>query len=117
MAVSKTKVTLTLDTELVKRVDEIASAKRQSRSAWIEASMRESIDQDEAAVKFFSDPMLSGAFLKAFSEPGMLKQFAQTIGSDLEPDQLKLFGERVSGLVPEPQPVKDTKAGKKKRKR
>lgn len=110
---SKERVTIAIDGDLVKRIDMIASAKRQSRSAWFEQAARDAMDQEEAAVKFFSDPLLSGAFLKAFSQPGMLKNFAEVIGSDLEPDQLKLFEQRISGLVREPGLLKNKKLVKK----
>lgn len=93
---ARTRVTITVDGPMLRRIDRIAAAKKQTRCAWFRDVVADAIDQDEAAVKVFTDPLLRETLLKAFGQPGMLKAFAEAVGTELQTDQLKLFEERIS---------------------
>lgn len=99
MAATKTKVSIAMDRELHSWIARIAKAKRQSVSGLIEGLVREGIEQEELAVKVFSDPVLSQTLVKAFGNMDTLKTLASLLGDELSDDQLRLFTERVTGIT------------------
>lgn len=110
----KERVTIAIDGQMLKRIDRLAAAKKQSRSAWFSETIADGLDQEEAAVKVFTDPLLRETLVKAFSAPGMLQQFAAAVGDELSQDQLKLFESRIAGVVAESKAAPVMKVKKKK---
>lgn len=96
----KQVLSIAMDPELVKRVDELADAVNQSRSAFIERCVRDAVEQEGDAIKAFQHPVLGPALIQAFSNREVLKGMAEVMGQDLTDQQLLLFRQMVSGLTP-----------------
>ena len=89
----KVRISIAIDSDHLKRIDRITATTKQSRSAWISAAIADSIGQDEALVKFMTDPLLAGTFTKALSQPGIFDHLAKAIGAELTDEQLRLFSD------------------------
>lgn len=110
----KITVTIAIDPEDVRRIDRITSVSKQSRSAWFREAIRDAIGQEEAAVKFFTDPLLRDTFTRLMSQPGVFSHIARAMGEELPDDQLQLFRDRLGGVL-EPGKVPASVPAKKKR--
>lgn len=99
MARVKQPVTIGLDGSLVKRIDRLAKAVGQSRSAWIEGQIRDAIDNEELGIQVLTDPVTSTVFASLFKDRDTLRGFARLLGEQLTDDQLRLFTDRVEKLV------------------
>lgn len=98
---TKQKITMSVDIALVARIDKLAAAVGQSRSAWIEALLREAIEDEETSVKALTDPVVGPALLNMFKDRDVLRGLARVMSEELRPDQLQLFADRVSKLAGE----------------
>lgn len=87
---TKTIVTMSLDTELVRRLDDLADAQGRSRSWVIENWMREKLEDEEVTVKLLTNPVVMKAVLETFKNPEVLRTLAKmAMGSAGEQDVLK----------------------------
>lgn len=82
---------VSLAPELVKTLDVVAKERRLTRSQLIERLCAEALDRERVVAAAFQDQMVTGAFLRAFSEPGMLRRLASAMSEDLSDEQLNLF--------------------------
>ena len=98
MAAKKLKLSITLDAEVTKRVDRLAKATRSNRSAVLEALVIDALNQNEAAIKASADPVVMGAFMRAMTEPGVIRGVAEVLRHDLSDEQLKLFTEAAQAV-------------------
>lgn len=87
----KHRLTVSIDGDVIARVDRLAKAERRSRSATMEALLKDGLDQTEATVHAFANPVLRDAFIKAFAQPEVVRQFAAVMGQEVSEDQLRLF--------------------------
>lgn len=110
----KLKISIAIDADDVRRIDHLASAQKVSRSAWFQNAIQDAIGQDEAAVKFFTDPLLRDTFVRVFSQPGVFAQMAKAMGEEVSPDQMHLFRDRLAGVV-EPKKVSEVKKPRRPR--
>lgn len=99
MARQKIKLSVSITHELVKRLDRIAKAAGQSRSAMIERLIRDGVDDAETAVQAFTDPLLLQAFAGAFGNRDVLKAMASAVHEEMTDSQLDLFVDRLKGLA------------------
>ena len=88
---AKRVFSISLDADLITRLDDLADARGTSRSALIETYIRDSIGEDETVVNVLTDPVLVAAFAKAFASRDVMARMAQAIGQESSPDQLQLF--------------------------
>jgi len=96
---TKQIVSLSLDSDLFKRVENLADAKGMSRSALIEEFIKNGIGNEEIAVAMFKNPVLLEALMKAFAQPSVIKEFARSMHEQAaSPQQLELFHQGL-GLV------------------
>ena len=91
MAAKRLKLSVTLDAEICKRVDRLAKLCRSNRSRVLEDLVIDSLEQNEAAMKAATDPVVMGAFMQALTQPGVVRGLADAIRSDLTDEQMKLF--------------------------
>ena len=89
---TKQIVSLSLNSELMKRVENLADSKGMSRSALIEDLIENGIDQEEIAVAAFTNPVVRDALMKSFARPEVIKALIKGIG-DEDPKQLELFNQ------------------------
>lgn len=99
MPKSKTKLSITIDPQILRRVERIAKAAGQSRSAMIERLIRDGVDDAETAVQAFTDPLLLQAFAGAFGNRDVLKAMASAVHEEMTDSQLDLFVDRLKGLA------------------
>jgi metal-responsive CopG/Arc/MetJ family transcriptional regulator len=91
MARNKTIISFSLDTELVKRIDDLADAKGMSRSRLVEAMLRDGIGDEHLMVKAAQSPVLMQALMKAFGSPEVLKQMAKVMGTKMSDTEVLEF--------------------------
>ena len=106
----KLKVTIAIDGKLVHRVDRLAKARGISRSAMLCELVADVIGEEELFVKAANQPLLMQSLMRAFAQPGVLRQMAQVMGQDMSDEQLELFqratSQLASSMAPEVQPAK-----------
>lgn len=90
---------MTIDQALLRRLDQVAKHKRVTRSAEIERAVRDHLDGTEMMVKAFANTELREAFIRAFSAPEVVRQFASVMQEDVSDEQLRLFSEAMERLA------------------
>ena len=93
MAAKKVKISITVDADVLKRVDRLAKSLKENRSSVMGDLLADALEQNEAALKAASDPVLMGAFMRAMAEPGVMRGMAEAVRQDLTDDQLRMFTE------------------------
>ena len=83
MAATKVRLTVTINTELVRRVDAAAAKLHQSRSAFMESLIRSSLVEADGVASVMSNPKLLNAFYAAFAVPGVLESFTTAFQNKL----------------------------------
>jgi len=96
----KMVLSITIDPDLVRRVDELADSLGQSRSAFISRLVKEGVDSEGDAIRAFQHPVIGPALLKAFSDREVIKGIADVMGENLTDQQLLLFRQVMNGLTP-----------------
>ena len=91
-------ISLRLPADLLTRVDQIAGAKGESRTASIERLIRDGIDDEENFVRMATDPVVGPAIFGAFAKPEVVRALMQALRQDLTDEQLDLFQRGVSTL-------------------
>ena len=88
---TKTIVGLSIDTNVVERIDELAAAQGYSRSRMIEELVLGGLEGQETVIKAFANPTIMKAFAQAFSDRHVLRAMAEAVTEKVQPDQLELF--------------------------
>ena len=97
---TKSLLTVSINTDLVRRLDDLADARNVSRSSLVERFISDSIEDDETVVRFAADPVLMGAMAKIFGDRSMLKRMAEVISSEgTTPEQLRLFQTAITNIT------------------
>jgi hypothetical protein len=91
-------VSVSLDPDVVKRLDDVAVGNGVTRSRQVEMYVLEGLEEGEFAVKAFSNPAIMRAMGKMFADRSLVKQLAAAISSDTTPEQLKLFEHGLQNL-------------------
>lgn len=111
----KRKISISVDDELMERIVRLAGATRRSISATIEQQIRDGIEQEELAVKVFSDPSLARPLIQAFGNPDVLKGIAAHLGAEMDPVQMKLVFDRIFEATAASAPLAGKKKSQKKK--
>ena len=101
MARKKSKTSIALDPELIKRLDRVARAARQSRSELITDLVESGLGQAEMMIKATADPVLMAAVGKVMADPGVLRNMVAGLRSELSDEQLELFKSRLDSMTTE----------------
>lgn len=88
---AKRKVTISIDPEILGRVDRLAIAQRISRSQLMERACIDLLEASEGLVKALANPLIRDALLGAFKDREVLRQMAASMGQKLSDRQLDLF--------------------------
>lgn len=107
----KTKIAISIDPALLKDIDRIAKAEGRSRSYVIELAMRESVGLQLEVVKAMSNPVVSGAFVKALTDKGVMAEMLKAMGSKASTKEIQMMERGVEGLAASLHPSKGKKAG------
>jgi hypothetical protein len=105
-------VAITIDPDVLERLDRLAAARVLSRGRLIEEFIAGGIEEEELFVKATSQPVLMQALMRAFAQPGVVKQLSAVMGQDLSEQQLNLFHQAVGQLSA----VQEFKESKRKKK-
>lgn len=81
-------VSVRMDEELMRRLDAVAEATSDTRSAIVERLVRNGLDDAERFLKRFENPVLREAW-GVLTSPGVLKALAAAAGEELTPEQLE----------------------------
>lgn len=92
------RVTVTIPGSMVPKLDRVADAAGESRSALISRILADSLELEEVQVKAFADATVRNAFIRAITAPGVLAAMTAAMGRDLDADQLRLFEEAMKGV-------------------
>ncbi len=93
-------ISITIEPELLKRLDDLADAQGVARSQLIEKLISEGIEGEEMAVRALTNPVVMQAMVGAFRDPTVLRAMAVAVGQELSTEQLQLF-QRAMGAVSE----------------
>jgi hypothetical protein len=96
---AKQRLSIILDEDLVKRLDQTASALGLSRSALIQQLCDDGLQEVEVSAKVLSDPVVSGAMLSALTQPGVIRSMMGVMREELTSEQLDLFGKAISSAA------------------
>lgn len=96
---AKTIITLGIESDLVKQLDEVADAQDVSRSKFIERLLREELQGSHQALKVLTDPQLGPQLLKLFGSPAFVQQLAAALGEQLPENAMPLFERKLRGAV------------------
>jgi hypothetical protein len=96
---AKVPITFAMSPDLLVRIDKLAKATGQSRSAWLEARIRDGLEQEEVGVQALTDPVVGPALLGIFRDGEVLRSMAKMFRDELSDSQLQLFADRVSKLA------------------
>ena len=91
-------VSITIDPDVLERVDRLAAARVLARGRLIEEFIADGIEEEELFVKVSSQPVLMQALMRAFAQPGVVKELSAVMGQDLSEQQLNLFHQAVGQL-------------------
>lgn len=91
-------ISLRLPADLLGRVDALAGAKHETRSAMIEHLLRDAIDSEELLVRAMTDPIVAPAILGAMAQPEVLRAMTATMRQQLTDEQLQLFTKSMHAL-------------------
>lgn len=120
MARVRRKISVSIDGDLVRRVERLAAAMHTSVSRVIETQIRDGLEQEELAVKVLTDSAVGPHLAKLAGNPEFLRGIVKLLGEDLADDQLKLFSDRMASAVvhtEEPAVVHKMRTTKKAKKR
>lgn len=95
----KVKISVSVDENVLRRIDRVAKHKGTTRSAEISAACRDYVEDTEMMVKAFANTELREAFIRAFSAPEVVRQFASVMQEDLSDEQLRLFSDAMQKLA------------------
>ena len=101
MATSERKqaVTIAVRPALLKRIDQLAKAKGESRSEAIEHLLLDALEDEELAVRAISNPVISQALLGAMAQPQVMRSMLHAMRSELSDDQLELFSKAMTAAT------------------
>lgn len=98
MATRRAIISVTIEPELLKRLDDLADAQAVPRSQLIETLIRQGIEDEEIAVRAVTNPVILNAFMGAFRDRAVVKAMASAVGDELSPEQLNLFRQAMTAL-------------------
>jgi hypothetical protein len=108
MAENKIKVTMSLDAELLRRIDAVAELRDEKRSQAVERILKGEINSEEGYLRDMENPVLRGLHSALTSSPAAMRLLAKAVGEHLSAEDF----ERIQEVAP-----KHRKAGAERQKR
>lgn len=94
----KQAIAITMDVELIERIDAVAEAREDSRSAVIERMARNSIGGEEDLVGYLANPVMREIVTRLMGSPKIMNAVAALVGEEVSEDQLKRMAEAAPKL-------------------
>ena len=90
-------ITLYLNKETVKRLDDLAAAKNTSRSRFCEQLILDGLQDSELTVRAMTTPVVRDALFSVLAKPDVLRAIMRGMQDELSDDQLELFSRAMIG--------------------
>jgi len=87
MATNKEKIGISIDADLLARIDAVCEARNEARSAWFERIASKEIKEEESFVTDMENPLIRGFARVLVSHPKLLKAMATATMAGLTPEQ------------------------------
>jgi hypothetical protein len=88
MHMQKERITATLDSELVIRLDRLAELRDHSRSKMMEYLLGSAIEEEEANMKKLASPVIGPIVQSILDHPKLMNSLAALIGDQLSPEEI-----------------------------
>ena len=85
---NKEKISISIDAELLRRLDAVCEARGQSRSAVFERIVRNEIDGEEKFLDYMEKPINRALMTVIMKTPGVLDAIATLVGEHLTPENV-----------------------------
>lgn len=92
-------MTVTVEPDVMERIDALAAATGSNRSKTTEKLILDSLDDHETTARALTDPVIVGAFAKAFGDRDVMRRMAAAVASESDPAQLELFAHAMTKLT------------------
>lgn len=113
MTENKERISLTLDPDLLRRIDAVCTARNEARSAFIERVLGHVIKEEEEFVSDMENPLYRALVSVIKSSPSVMGAISKLIGENLEGEALEEARRRMAEHIErgkERQAVKKQKA-------
>jgi|GEM_PF-1748429 len=84
----KSKIAISIDAELLRRLDEVCHARQQSRSKIINRILIEQIDEEESFVRGLENPAVRAVMSVMINTPGVVESMAKLVGEKMSSDDI-----------------------------
>lgn len=89
----KERITVTLDPDLVARIDRLAEFRDHSRSKVMESLLLVGVEETEKTLELAASPVLGPIVQSIMDHPKLIAMIAKTIGEKLDPEELAKWQE------------------------
>lgn len=83
----KDRVTITLDPDLLARIDRLADLRGWSRSRMMERQFRTAVEEDERTMDHLASPIIEPIVQSIIDHPRLMATLVRLIGDKLSPDE------------------------------
>lgn len=95
----KERITLTIDPAVLARIDSVAEARQESRSATVERILRNGVEEELHLLKTIGLGIEGKVLAYLLQSPKALQRLAQVIGAEITPDNLAAIEAEGPGVV------------------
>jgi len=87
MSINKEKIGISIDADLLSRIDEVCEARNEARSAWFERIAKRVIEDEEQFIGDMESPLYRGVARALAAHPSILTIFANLSMETLTPEE------------------------------
>ena len=95
----KERITLTIDPGILARIDAVATARHESRSAAVERILRNGVENEEEMLETIGQGIEGRIIAHLLRSPHTLKKLAKAVGEELTPEKLARIEVEGPGVV------------------
>lgn len=95
----KERITLTIDPNVLARIDSVAEARQESRSATVERILRNGVEEELHLLETIGLGIEGKVLAYLLQSPKALQRIAQVIGAEITPDKLAAIEAEGPGVV------------------
>lgn len=113
----KARISMTIDPDLLGRIDEVCLRRRESRSAMIERVMAYALEEHEEHLKSLENPLTQALVRGLTRSPEVLGMLAKLVGESMSQEELSALRTRALSDVEEAAVRRERKKSVKAKKR
>jgi len=99
MSENKPKISISLDADLLRRIDAACEARNEARSAFIERVLENEIEGEETFVRDMESPIWRGLITALAKSPSVTMAIAKVVGEELSPEHMAQIQKRAPELA------------------